>query len=514
MKTKKPLRQLIPEIKLAFERFQSQLQFDYELYQMHEGQIKKKVEESLALEIISTSAYKRAIQRIPSINIPRKVTDKLSKVYAEAPNRFAKKDKQLVEDFADLLHLNAVFNHANKMANLNKRCAIEIYQSEGKQKARVLNAHQFFVFSDSPTEPNKPTVFCKLLGREKEINVVEQTVSRDGTKETTQEEVTLVDILAIYSEDEILIIDSGGRVREDKMKEMGIKSDRNPFGTIPFVYVNKSMTELMPYPNQTAYDMAILVPKLLTDLNYSAQFLSHSLIYTINADIEGAEINPDGVVNLGDGNAQEGMPEIGTIDPKTDIDGILKMIEFEMGMYLTTEGMKTGSIGQLEAGSASSGISKIIDESDATETRKAQTELFRWVESKFWKKFSTMQDVWSKNNIVEKKDTFAADFMDSFSVKFAEIKPLESEKEKYDKIKVARDLKLITKKQALKELYPNLPEDQLDKRLEELEEELKKEKDEMMSMGLTPGATQLDRQQKGVSDEKLAQKEANGSEPE
>lgn len=502
---------LIPDIMLAFERYQGQLQFDFELYQMHEGQIRKKVEESLKSEIISYSAYKRAIQRIPSLNIPKKVTEKLSKVYAEAPMRFSKKDQQIMEDFANRMGLNSVLNHANKMANLTKRCALEIYQSEGTQKVRVLNAHQFFVYSDSPTDPNKPTVFCKLLGREEKF--IEQTVSVNGTRKSTQDQVTLVDILALYSEDQILIVDSSGAVREDKMLEMGFKSTKNPFGTIPFVYVNKSMTELMPYPNQTAYDMGILIPKLLTDLNYSAQFLSHSLIYTVNTDIEGAEINPDGVINLGDGNATDGIPSIGTIDPKTDIDGVLKLIEFELGMYLTTEGMKTGSVGQMEGSSSASGISKIIDESDATETRKAQTELFRWVESKFWKKFTQMQAIWAKNNVVEKKEVFAADFSESFSVKFAEIKPIESEKDKYDKMKVARDLKLITKRQALKELYPSLPTEQLDKRLEELEEELTKEKKEMMSMGLTPGASQLDRQQQGVSDQKLVEKQ-DGTKPE
>lgn len=134
------------------------------------------------------------------------------------------------------------------------------------------------------------------------------------------------------------------------------------------------------------------------------------------------------------------------------------------------------------------------------------------VEQDFWFKFSKIQEYWSDTGKVEKKEKFSQDFLKKFSIKFAEIKPLETEKEKYDKMKVARDLKLITKKQALKELFPNLPETQLNARLEELEEELKKEKDEMMSMGLTPGFSQLDRQQQGVSDEKLAEK-ANGGTP-
>lgn len=511
MKTQKPLKQLIPDILLKFQDFQGQLQFDRELYEMHEGQIRKKVEEALASEIISRSAYKRAIQRIPSINIPRKITDKMSKVYAESPMRFSSTDQDLLNHFQSSLHVNAVLNYANKMSNLNKRCALEIYQAGGKQKVRVLHAHQFFVFSDDPKQPNKPTVMCKLLGREQKY--VEQTVTRDGTRSSTQEEITQVDILALYSDTEIMIIDSDGSIREDKMMEMGIRSTRNPFGTIPFVYVNKSMTELMPYPNQTAYDMGILIPKLMTDLNYNAQFQSHSLIYTVNTDLEGAEVNPDAVINLGETDVNGAKPEIGTIDPKTDIDGILRLIEFEMGMYLTTEGLKAGSVGQLEATNAASGVSKIIDESDATETRKAQTELFRFVERKFWKKFAIIQEEWSRSGVVEKKETFSPDFIDGFAIKFAEIKPMESEKEKYEKMKVARDLKLITKRRALKELYPNLPEDQLDDWIQELKEEGEEEKKQMLAMGLTPGFQQLQRQQQGVSDNKLAERDNGGAEP-
>jgi hypothetical protein len=137
------------------------------------------------------------------------------------------------------------------------------------------------------------------------------------------------------------------------------------------------------------------------------------------------------------------------------------------------------------------------------------------VEPEFWLKFAKMQEYWASQAKVDNKQTSDPEFVKDFSIKFAEIKPLESEKEKYEKMKVARDLKLITKKQALKELYPNLPEDQLEQRLTELEEELAKEKEEMLSMGLTPGFTQLAAQQEGGAATKAEQREENGgSEPE
>lgn len=513
MKTKKPLRDLLPEIKKQFERYNDQLQFDLELYQIHEGQVRKFVERALKEELMSVQAYNRAIKRIPSINIAKKVTDKLSKVYAQAPIRFAKKQKDLMEDFAKDLCLNETMAEANKWANLTKRCAIEMYQEEGIQKLRVLPAHKFFVYSDSDKSPNKMTVFCKLLGRE--IKEMTTMTDRKGNHISNEDDIRLVDILACYTDDEFLIIDSDGHIRKDKMEDMGITSSRNPFGVIPFVYINKSSTELIPFSNQTIFDMSVLIPKLLTDLNYAAQFLSHSIFWAKNADLQGIEFNPDTVVDLGDSDGDGNDPELGTISPQTDINGVLTLITTQLSMYLSTEGLKAGSVGQVEASSAASGISKIIDESDSTEARKEQMKLFRVVEPEFWSKFAKVQQYWATKGKVENKQTLDPTFVKDFTIKFAEIKPLESEKEKYEKMKVARELKLITKKQALKELYPNLPEDQLEERLMELEEELRKEKDEMMSMGLTPGFTQLAQQQEGGASTKAAQREDDGgSQPE
>ncbi len=512
MKTRKPLEALIPDILDHYRNYWQQMQFELELYKMYEGQIRVRVQESLKREMLSTSGYNRAIQRIPSINIPKKVTDKLSKVYSQAPIRFSEKDLDLIEQFSRKLHLDAEMAQANRMGNLNHRSAIEIYEQDGIQRVRVLNAHEFLPFSDSIKNPTEMTVFIKLLGRE--IAQKEVISDSNGNRDLDTDQITMVDVFAIYSEDEFMVIDSSGAIRGDKMSEMGATSTKNPFGVIPFIYINTSHSELVPFPNQTASDIAVLIPKLLTDLNYSAQFLSHSVIWTKNTNIEGSEINPDAVVDLGDDDANGASPEIGTINPVTDIDGVLKLISFQLSSYLATVGIKTGSVGNMEASSASSGVAKIIDEGDTTEVRKQQTELFRMVEPRFWQTFSKMQEVWSNNGVVENKSKFNPAFIETFAIKFAEIKPLETEKEKFEKMKLARELKLITKKQALQEIYPNLPNEQLDKRIEELEAELKEEKKEMMSMGLTPGFSQLDRQQQGVSDEKMKEKADGGTKPE
>lgn len=491
--TRKPLRDLIPELLLYINNNREQLAFDLRLYRFYEGQITEEIRNSLALEMQSSAAFNRAIQRIPSINIVKKVNDKLSKVYNEPALRSCNKpeDTDILKAIASRAGLENQLITANRMTNLSRRSALELYIDEDTLKVKVLAAHQFLVFSDDLKTPNKPTVFIKMLPNATKRSVIE--VDRNGNKIPAYEEVSVVSTYALYTSTEWMIIDSTGDIRADLMAEMGATSTVNPFGVIPFVYINTSKLELMPYPNKTALDVGILIPKLLTDLNYSAQFLSHSVIWTKNANLAGAEINPDAIVNLGDSDPANPSisPEIGTIDPKTDIPGVLSLIEFQLASYLTTEGLKAGGVGNLDANQDSSGVSKIIDESDATDARKNQMEIFRQVEKDLWTKIKAVQKFASQGGLVEEKRLFSDEFPNNLSVRFAEIRPLESEKQKYEKIKIGRELKLLTRKQALQELYPDLTAEQLQARLDDVEEELKKEKDEMLDMGITPGFTQF-----------------------
>lgn len=515
MKTSKPLRQLIPDIIRHYQRYRSQLEFDLRLYKMYEGQIRKEVEESLSKEMLSKSAFGRAVERIPSINIPRKVTQKMSQVYKESPIRVTpnKADQELMEGFVKNMYINSVMNQGNHMSNLNKRSAIEIYIEDSKQKARVLPAHQFLTYSDSKISPDDPTVWIKILGVEEKRR--DTVADENGRRTTTEDRITFVEILALYSETEFMIIDTDGQVRTDKMEQMGAVNTTNPFGVIPFVYLNKTPTELIPFPNQTLFDIGVLIPKLLTDLNYSAQFLTHSIVWTKNVDLNGGEINPSAYIDLGDDKPEAeggGSPQLGVTTPETDIGGILSLIEFQMSTFLSTEGIKAGSVGQMQAGQEASGISKIMDESDATDIRKSQIEMFRMAEREFWFKFDKMQRVWSSVGAVEEKRVFSDSFSEKLAIKFGEMKPMESDKQKYEKIKIGRDLKLLTKKQALQELYPNLTDEQLDARMTELSAELSKEKEEMMSMGLTPGFMQLASQQQNVPKEEVEQDAGTESE--
>jgi hypothetical protein len=296
MATKKPLVEMIEDIRQHVLRYKDTSQFNLRLFRIDEGQLRTEIEDSLRREMISTGAFNRIKERIPAINILKKATDKLSKVYSQPPVRVAKdkNDQELVDSLSNILNLNGRMSSSNRLYNLQRMAAIEFYVHNRKQCMRVLAGHQFLPFSDDDKNPMNTTVFIKFMGSE-----VKQAVVNDdaGKRLSAEDEPRFVDLYHLYSDSEFLIIDSDGAIRQDKMQEMPYpwKLGINPAGVIPYVYVNASVFDLIPYPNRTGFDIAILIPKLLADLNYAAQFMSHSIIWALNTDLGGAEPHPDAI---------------------------------------------------------------------------------------------------------------------------------------------------------------------------------------------------------------------------
>lgn len=475
----------MPKILAHYNEHIDYLEMNKRLYYIWQGQLQKEVEDSLRRELISKTAFNRAIQRIPSINIIKKSVDKLSKVYIENPLRLAdnKTDREVMHNVSRLSDMNNVMRVANEFYNLHGMFAIEPFVENGEQRLRVLGGHQFLPFSDDPVNPLNPTVMIKLLGTEL-VSGTAPKFDEDGDKQSTEDDIRMVSILALYSDDEFLIIDTNGTVREDKMRAMGVTNGRNPFDKIPMTYGNRSKTELIPFPNKEGLEMSILIPKLFTDLNYAAQFMSHSIIWTKNADIANQEINPDAIVDLGERTEENGDPEIGTITPTVDIPNVIAMITSELDLYFSSIGIKTQAASTMANGQESSGVSKAIDEGDTTAERKRQLEFFSSVEMKMWRLLNTMQSTWAGAGMLTGENRkFSTSFDETFKVMYAEMKPLKTFKQKIEEIQLLRDQSLISKKQSIKVLYPDMSDVQVEEWIKELDEENKAEFENMMMTG-------------------------------
>ncbi len=465
------------------------------LFTINEGELAPFVLAALQNEL-DPAAFERAAKRIAPINVLPKIVDKLSTLYSKEVTREVEDDQpesnqEIVDWYVKVMHMDPKMVCSQKQFNVNKYTALEPYIDQSPDndglmvpRLRILPAHTFLVFSDDKVDPTRPTIFIKILG------------SFDkATGEVTTEGVALskqVTVYMLYDKDNIIAVDSDREIRQEFME--GNEEGVNPFGVIPFIYINQSEFSLLPNPDTDTMPLSVLIPLLLTDLNYATQFMSHSIIYAIDADINDVSGNPDAIWHVksdlqenGEGQAKA---QIGTIKPEVDIDKVLKLVETELRMWLDTKNIKANSIGNLNTDNASSGIAKMIDESDTTEAREEQETLYESVERRFWRLIGIMHNIWLESGVRFEENRRVLDNL-KVNTKFEEQLIIQDEEKKIREIVLKLDNGLTSKRRAVQEANPDMDESEIDTLMEEIDAE--KEEQATFNMSIIendlPGST-------------------------
>lgn len=470
MRTQKPLQYLVEELLQHINvNYQNQVVYNRKLLDIHEGGLLKYVEESMAKEL-NARAFERSKERIAPINVLSKVIEKLSRVYSEPVLRKAGEntiDQTLLAYYETQFDIDNQLNTANELLNLNKSFALEPYlNDDGRPAMRVLPADKFIVWSDNPLDPNVMTVFIKFMGT---LRKSQPTVNSEGVKtQSAANAIKDVSLFYVYSDDEFMMMDSDGEILEYQP---------NPFGQIPFIYSKSSAFSLVPTPDTDNLSMAILIPKMLTDLNYAVKMCSHTILYGIDVQLPAnAEMNPDAMwelksVSRGDGT--QSSPQLSVIKPEVDSDKVLALINSEMAMWLDSKGLKTGSIGTATVENAASGISKLIDSADSSAVTRKQIALFRKVEFALWDLVNKMHRFWvATQQLKDQSQAFSTGF--NPSVKFGDAKVVVDTKTVLEELKIQFELGLVTVKQALQRLNPDMDDTQIQLLINELEAEAAK----------------------------------------
>jgi len=480
MPTSKPLRALVPDI-LEHIKVQQRNQtvFEKKVLDIYEGNLQKYLEESLREEF-SGSVGERAVKRLCPINVLPRLMNKISQVYTHGVMRSANDndiDIELLGYYVTSMGLDTKLDTVNRMINMFKYCAVEPYHENKRPKVRVLPPTQFTVYSDDIINPQNMTVFIKYMG--KAPSSIPRTDTEGNLTQNAEEHELYVDTYFLYSDNEFLVIDSEGAVRNDIMEIMKNPKGINPLGTIPFIYINTSEFRLIPIPDQDRLTMPILIPKLLTDLNYATKFQSHAILYGINLDFSNLEKNPDSFWDLQTKNADV-SGSVGAIKPEVDVEKVLKMINAELTMWMESMGIKANGNNTLDVASAASGISKAIDEVDVTNLRSDQKKIFANVEDQFWALIPKLHTQWVTENNLEETRGFSGEFR--VDTQFEEAPVIVDNKKRLEEVKMRLDNKLTSYKRALSEANPELEEEEILLLMEEIEEEKMKNANKAMEI--------------------------------
>lgn len=445
----------IRDILEDIQKHREQIIINSELLQMFEGNLLCFVEKSIRREL-NPQAANRACERIAPINVLTKLIEKISKTYSLPVIRKAIKESQ--QEKLDFIvgenKVDTTMNLLQKLTNLHRYSALEKYIEEGVVKDRIIPADRFHLYAADPMRPMEMTHFIKFIGSTN--NEAGQVVNSEGCKiqsaETDFNERT--SLFQITTADEIVIINDKGDI---------LSAEDNALGEIPVIVTRQTSFDLVPLANTDLHKMTVLIPKLLTDLNYVVQFQSHSILYGIDVDITNASGNPDAVWMVNSAEGPDKSPSIGTLKPDADIGNVLELIKAEISLWLESKGLKAGTMGSLSVDSAASGISKAIDNVDITELRKEQDVYFKGVEAKYWELTVRMEALAGNGSGIT--DDLVP------TIEFEEPKPFVNKKEMLEEIILKVNNKLTSKKQAIREANAHLDESEIEALIEEIEGE-------------------------------------------
>ncbi len=430
------LKQHISEILKYIESKGEYLEMSQEMFEVLEGDIYTKLVSALKTQILSDAAFKSAVQRIPPINIMKRIATKLTQIYTTNPKRTATVDgeasdayQEVIEYYERIFNIDTKFNDVDFFGNSIRYSSVETYVDDNNMpKLRVNPSHKFLVWSSSLIEPNIPDVFIKLMGQ---IN--------KGTRK--------VNVYWLYTDDEFIIVDAEGAIVSEEEVGAGVR---------PQTYFNDSSYMLMPFHEIDLFKMSILIPLLYTDMNDAVRYMAYSVIYTLDADSSNFERNPNVIIDLKSDDVNK-TPSIGTLEPKVDIPNVIELIKTQMADWLETKGLKGGGGSASVAGNAS-GISLMIQEIDTTQRLKDRIVRFTEFESDFWERMIFIHNAWVANGTVKELPMLPLNL--KVITEFELPKPIEEENDRLERATIAKKEGLATTKDALMIWKPKLTSDE------------------------------------------------------
>ena len=417
----------------------SYLSFNEEKLDIYQGNILHHVNNILQ-ESLSANYYDKIKSRIVPINVLTRVIDKMSKVYIKTPDRISETHQDWVDEIEKTTAINTIMGTCDSYANLFKGYLIQPYVHNREMKLRPIAYDRFIPLSDdkSPEHMNGLLVYMGKV----------QTGLSDYN-----------DLWYYYDDKDFLPFTTNGNIYAPALEG---NDGVNPYGFIPFVYGNRSITKIIPKQDTDIAQISKMIPVVLSDLAGAIMFQCFSIIYGIDINAENMTMTPNAFWSLKSDKTSDKTPSVGTIKPQVDISEVREYVIDVFSLWLETKGVRVGSVGSVNGARIANGISKIIDEMDVFEIRKESIQFFMREEEELWGKLRAMNNHWSKAGEI---DTEVVGDNFDFSISFEDPRPELSREEKVRTLKREVESGLTSRKQAMKTLHPDLTDEQIEENL-------------------------------------------------
>ena len=352
------------------------LQYAYRMYDIYNKNISPYLEKRIQENFKTETSRKEASSRLCTVNLLPKIVNKLSKAYVDVRIDNTSTNQVEVDNVLEKIDFKEKRLLINKMLNLNNCCAVEpVFLGGDDLTLRVLPAHTFLVYSDDPLNPEKATHFIKI-------------VSANYSASSTYKQNSFANKSFLNNcEFHIYDNESYAVVRDNKLVSIA----EHTYKEIPFVYIKKDTTELMPRSNKDDYEMVTLLPLLLTDNNFALKYKAFSIFYTVNCESTDMELSPNAIWSFQATGSESDKIEVGNLVPSLNTDEAIKNITTQYALWLETKNLKSPVFQETGTSNQSlSGIAKIIDEADVSADVSQQRDILSAAENKIFKLIENM----------------------------------------------------------------------------------------------------------------------------
>lgn len=431
--------------------------------------------------------------RLAPINLLKKIVNKRSSIYKKAPTRTTTNpsDQKLVDYYVESMKLNQIMQKANRYFTLASNTVIYTRPHNGKLCANVVPC---WLYSIVPNVYDKTKIECYVFnsfieaGTQTPITQVPSATGQGtnlatteklpGDKVASEENSSLTEArqFIFWTASEHETRNSNGELIK-LSPEKGDEQYVNPIGRLPIVNIAKDRdNEPWATQGEDMVDLTIAIQMGWTDVLTIAKHQGFSIL-TIVSEEEPKQLTI-GINKAVWLKSRQGgpTPSISYVQGSSPLSEYKELLMDLLGLLLSTNDMDPQSIGGSKGSRTfTSGFHALIAMADNLEATEADKPTLLDAERDQWDVIKSWHN-WMLESGVEMEDEskalgkFSEDF--EIQIQYADIKPLESEDEVLNRIEKERKLELITRRDALKKLYPDLTEDQIDEKLKKIEEEV------------------------------------------
>lgn len=448
---------------------------------------------------------------LSSINLEKKVVDKLAKVYAHGVQRIitdeeGAKDEpstEKVDQLSKELDVNQAQKTVNRYLKVHRNVAQYVkpcpyYNEDGKEeytiKLQALAPYLYDVVEEYYNR-TKPLVFILSPYDQQDVSYSSIDAAREGRTIQTELNKPIGDgrdqIIADTPEDEgknkkqYIWWSRSYHFTTDAQGSIISQDTVNPIKKIPIRnYAIDQDNSFWARGGNDLSEGTILINALISHLHHIAVTQGYGQFYMKGKNLPRNIVTGPSKAILMEYEGDDPVPDVGFVNANPNLSGLMQMIEQYVALLLTTNNLSTSGVStQLGQGQAfPSGIALMIDKAESMEDIQDQRQVFLDNEPELFEIISAWIKLYTSEGSID-EDLKGLELPEEFDLKliFNQNQVLQTETEKLANIEKRKELGLNTMIDLMKMDQPDLTDQEAEEKLKEIMKEKLERMAEMMA---------------------------------